>query len=271
MTAGATTNTLPPDALRERFEQSIVGHLDECIAVYRHKHGAILTPANALNLCRAYKESLETRAFYGSALMPIAGQLLVEVWRAILSDPVVPKDKPAVLFIGAGAGAGITTLLEKPFETLRVRASVLYDATLTTMRDRIERIEEGDRSGRTVLVVYIHRHLARAVRNAVQRALRGGVAMPVRTLAEDHYYAQQTLLWLSRRYKGSRRVQIGIVNNDHDPRNIKVVQLSAIKKSFYKDANEARRIAWRSFINECQQGEEVPDFIKESFAAGHAE
>lgn len=112
---------IEPGALAAQFEKSVFDDLESCVAAYRRNYENVLSPFYARDLCAAYKQSPETMVLYAGALAPALRRFLSAVWESVLTDPATPLDKPAVVFIGAGAGSGLTTLFENPSESLRAR------------------------------------------------------------------------------------------------------------------------------------------------------
>src|SRR5215216_1481104 len=129
MTGRQGTGLIEPGALAAQFERYVFDDLDGCVSTYRRHYANVLSIFYARNLCAAYKRSPETMALYAAAIAPPLTRFLAAVWRSVLVDDATPRDKPAVVFIGAGAGAGVTTVFESPIADLRERAAVLYDAT----------------------------------------------------------------------------------------------------------------------------------------------
>lgn len=142
----------------------------------------------------------------------------------------------------------------------------MYDASSLDLRERTARVEEAAASGREVMVVYIHRSIEDSVSGAITRALRSGVVTSLGALASDHYCAQQTLLWLSNKYKKSSRVRIGVIDNTGGPENIRAVRLATIRNNFYGSAAKALRAARRAYEVEYEKRrEQIPGFVTQSF------
>jgi type II secretory pathway predicted ATPase ExeA len=258
---------LTPEQLKikKKFTRQIESNAEHFLAEYRRLFDKLLDTDNARELSPDYSHSKQSRSLLGSAVHQPAGNLIWMIWKRMLGE-VDPTRGNHVLIMAGGAGSGKTstarTLLREAYDS----AQIIYDTTLSNLKDSIEKVEAALNAGKSVTILYIHRPIENAVQGMLKRALETGRVVPLKVMSDNHFDAQRTLFNLYDRY--SNQVEIQIIDNSGDRFNPKFVTLDFLKKRRYKRREAVRERARRTFERECRKrrgtSDEIPEYVREA-------
>jgi hypothetical protein len=148
-----------------------------------------------------------------------------------------PVTRSAILLAG-GAGSGKSSILKR----LGIERDVVIDTTLSWEDSARQIVAEIEASGRTPVVLYVHRPFAKAFEDGViDRYLEGKKQgaprlVPLRVAAEAHVGAQETVIALA-----AGGVDVSVFDNSGRIGEFVERDIEFIKGNRYTTANEGRR------------------------------
>lgn len=203
-------------AVQMRAQEYLEQNLDNLVGEYESRFGNVIDLDNARELFDEYAASPEARSRFGSAVHQPASELVDEIYRRRLAEPVAPGSENVAIFTGGGAGAGKSSALGSVPELrgLVDQADVAFDSTLANFDRSVARIDEALASGREAGIVYVYRDPLDAFANgALPRAAETGRIVPVEAFAATHEKSLATLRRLAEHYADNPDVHIAVIDN----------------------------------------------------------
>ncbi|MFL6256262.1 MAG: zeta toxin family protein [Pyrinomonadaceae bacterium] len=254
-------------SVQVKFAGEVAGDPALYFRLYREKFGKILDTDNARELSEDYARSPADRARFGGAVHEVAGTL---VWQLFLDTLAAGRatGPTRVIITGGGAGSGKTSMVTGLARNAFDSAQIIYDTTLADLPSAVEKVKAARAAGNVVTLIYVHRPIELAARGVIERAVESGRCVPLRVVADNHFDAQRTMLQLARRYEGSRRVEIQVIDNGGDLTQARFVGLDFLVRRFYKKREAVRRRALRAaraaLRDLRRQGQAIPEYVYEA-------
>jgi hypothetical protein len=217
---------VPEDDDKEKIKEKVTADSPEIKALAERFKRELSTPESEIN----YKNIPE--AMNGKILdVDLARRLCPEyvenakLWTGATSSPAAAfiekmfmkklKENPAgqVVFFAGGGGSGKSTVVHKLFPDTIEKCEIVFDGTLSNSATSLGRIRAVVESGRTALVVYIHRPFHEAVTSVAKRYSETGRWIPAEVLVKQHLGAQDALMCLVDYFEDNPSVSFRVVNN----------------------------------------------------------
>ncbi len=166
----------------------------------------------------------------------MASRTADEVYSRRLAEPDPTKEKIVHMTAG-GAGAGKSTALRAAgIDTSE--ANIVYDATLKTFDNAINKIREALEADHDVKIDYIMASPARAWESALIRAEKTGRVVPSDVFLATHTGSLATVKKLIDLFDGSKRVSVRVLDNTKTLSEVKPVNSAELSKVVYNDTVE---------------------------------
>lgn len=231
-----------------RFAAQIQGRLDETIAEYLARFGAVIDTDRARELCAHYSASKATRTRFSRAVYNPAKALADEIYRREIRK-AAPPEGWRILFTSGGTGVGKSTALgwlsEDP-ET-QDRYDILVDGTLSDHEAAQAKIRDAFALGHRVTVIHVHRDFAETVRMVVKRAIEKGRTVTLDNIAATHFRSRETLFKLVEEF--GTRIKVRVLENRGEERS-RVISLSKLAAKHGGSVDQLREMAHALFADE---------------------
>jgi hypothetical protein len=143
-------------AVESRTVEQVELELDGLIEQYRERFGVVVGTDLARELFPDYTASLQSRLQFALAVQRSAAYVADEVYKRILSGPVLGD----ALFTAGGTGAGKTTAIRASSQTsgLISEAAIVYDSNFNSLSSAKAKVTLALEAGLRVIVIFVHRH-----------------------------------------------------------------------------------------------------------------
>jgi hypothetical protein len=186
--------------------------LDGLIEQYRERFGVVVGTDLARELFPDYTASLQSRLRFALAVQRSAAYIADEVYKHIISGPVLGD----ALFTAGGTGAGKTTAIRTSSQTsgLISEAAVVYDSNFNSLSSAKAKVTLALDAGLRVIVIFVHRHPVEAyLEGVLPRSLVEGRTVSIEGHLRMHRDALKTFLRCQRFFAESPRAAFLVLNN----------------------------------------------------------
>ena len=210
----AQMDGLSPEAqaVEARSVERVELELDGLIEQYRERFGVVVGTDLARELFPDYTASLQSRLLFALAVQRSAAYVADEVYKRILSAPVLGD----ALFTAGGTGVGKTTAIRTSSQTsgLISEAAVVYDSNFSSLSSAKAKVTLALDAGLRVIVIFVHRHPVEAYLDGVlPRSLVEGRTVSIEGHLRMHRDALKTFLRCQRFFVESPQAAFLVLNN----------------------------------------------------------
>jgi hypothetical protein len=152
----------------------------------------------AYQLCPAYNQSPQTRAYFRSLIHHTATELINLSWQTIIKSKPA---RPAVLIVGGGHGSGKLTCSFNPAISLQREISLIYDGSTKQVNELGQLLKEAHTYNVHTLVTFIQRPLRDAALAAIRQSTEKGEIPDPDEFVDSHMIARDNFLTLVAHYK----------------------------------------------------------------------
>jgi hypothetical protein len=192
----------------EQVEQELGGLIEQ----YRRRFGGVVGTDLARELFPEYTASLQSRLQFALAVQRSASYVADEVYKRILSGPVMGN----ALFTAGGTGAGKTTAIRTSSQTsgLISGAAVVYDSNFNSLSSAKAKVTLALEVGLRAIVIFVHRHPVEAyLEGVLPRALVEGRTVSIEGHLRMHRDALKTFLRCQRLSAENPQAAFLVLNN----------------------------------------------------------
>lgn len=205
----------------------ILANPEQAVAEYFAKYGKVIDSDNVKQIFPEYAAdpSLAAAVHEPSSYLS----------KLIYAEALKQNDGQPVVFTAGGGGSGKSEARPVALSTSGLSGDgIVFDSTLSSFDSAKTRIDQALESGAPVSIVYTNRHVEGAFKFAMTR----NRVVPVKTIAEAHVGASNTIRALAEHYRDNPNVDIVVVNNHGTIEDITVGSLDDV---FRYDHNEVER------------------------------
>jgi hypothetical protein len=204
-------------AIEDRFANYLAAHYDEAAQRYNQLTypdstlgGKLLSVDTARELSPDYQADRSKSA----AVHEPASWFIKKLYAERLAESPKPGEKPVVLFMAGGTGAGKTSGLKNVIPHELEQAQIIYDGNLAGYPSSQKKVQQALDAGKRVSIVGVYRHPIEAFRNGVlPRAMRIGRTVPIAAHIDTHTRWLDTVRQIQQHYAGDDRVQVRTLDN----------------------------------------------------------
>jgi hypothetical protein len=210
----ARMDGLSPEAqaVEARAVERVELELDGLIEDYLERFGVVVGTDLARELFPDYTASLQSRLQFALAVQRSAAYVADEVYKRILSGPVLGD----ALFTAGGTGAGKTTAIRTSSQTsgLISGAAIIYDSNFNSLSSAKAKVMLALEAGLRVIVIFVHRHPVEAyLEGVLPRALVEGRTVSIEGHLRMHRDALKAFLRCQRSFAENPQAAFLVLNN----------------------------------------------------------
>lgn len=180
------------------FAQQLQANPAGLVKVFLKEFNNCLFTRLAYQLCPAYNESPQSRAYYRPLIESTAKEIISLAWQTVIESR---PSRPVVLLIGAGHGSGKLTACYSPAVSLQREVSLIYDGSKTDLDDLRQLIEQAHAANIHTILTFLQRPLKEAAVSTILRSTEEGEIPDPEEFAASHVGAKDNFLSLVAHYK----------------------------------------------------------------------
>jgi hypothetical protein len=199
-------------AVEVRVVEQVEQELDGLVEQYLERFRVVVGTDLARELFSDYTASLQSRLQFALAIQRSAAYVADEVYKRILSGPVLGD----ALFTAGGTGAGKTTAIRTSSQTsgLISEAAIVYDSNFNSLSSAKAKVTLALEVGLRVIVIFVHRHPVEAyLEGVLPRSLVEGRTVSIEGHLRMHRDSLKTFLRCQRFFAENPQAAFLVLNN----------------------------------------------------------
>ena len=196
--------------VREKFDFYLNRNFRKFRSIYLLRFQNVLNTDQAKELCEEYSANENEKIRFSRCVYAPAKAFITKLFRI----EIAKKRVSAVMFLAGGAGSGKSTAVEGwKLDGNFPPDLLVVDGTLSDFNEAKSQIDLALSHKKSVIVIYVFCPVEKAVKLALDRAIKRGRGLPIPRLAQTHYDSQRTIFRLSADYHLNANVQFHVVDN----------------------------------------------------------
>lgn len=211
------------DSLQDRIDNDFDALVEEYNGLNGTDNGKVLDADIARELSPEYRAD-RSRA---SEVHEAVGNFIDKLYAKRIEE-IGPNG--VVAFMAGGGGAGKSSVQRFLGDRLNA-ADIVYDGTMSSYDSAKRRVQLALDAGHGVLISYVYRDPAEAVKNGVfPRAMKTGRTVPVAALVKGHAGSSEAIRKLQETFGDDPAFEIVAIDNSRGPNKAEVAPLASIPR-----------------------------------------
>lgn len=211
------------DSLQDRIDNDFDALVEEYNGLKGTDGGKVLDADIARELSPEYRAD-RSRA---SEVHEAVGNFIDKLYAKRIEE-IGPNG--VVAFMAGGGGAGKSSVQKFLGDRLNA-ADIVYDGTMSSYDSAKRRVQLALDAGHGVLISYVYRDPAEAVKNGVfPRAMKTGRTVPVAALVKGHAGSSEAIRKLQETFGNDPAFEIVAIDNSRGPEGAEVAPLASIPR-----------------------------------------
>lgn len=221
--------------IESSFQKDLTENYEERKAEYIEKNGNVFDTDRARELSSDYRANPSEKS---NAVHIPARDFVTKVYKEELAKDAPKGKENVVTFTAGSSGVGKSALIS---DAEKSKSQLIVDTNMRNYESSKADIEEALAAGKKVRIRFMYRNPVQAfVEGVMGGKHRGGRTVPYKLTTDIHKESLETIIKLSKDFKGNPDVDIKYFNNTGKKGELKPFSLSDVKK-IKVDYNQARK------------------------------